>query len=124
MCSSSSSWQPPPPPAIAGFAEPTLAPNVRPVWVLLEEFCRHDPAFARTVPDGVDLTGRAKGFLLEWVRSGRGDWLGVVHVEVRFVDGREATQWWNEQRVPGYALLPREERRPPRRPGMDPKRRS
>jgi hypothetical protein len=81
---------------------------VRPVWVLLEELCRHDPALARTVVDGLDLTGRAKGFLVEWRRSGRGDWLGVVNFEVGYVDGRAATVWWREQLVPGYALRPRD----------------
>jgi hypothetical protein len=110
MCSNSENWQPPPAPAIARFAAPAAAPDVRPVWVLLEQVLRHDPAVARTVGDGLDLTGRAKGFLLEWLRSSRGDWLAVVHYEVHFADGRETTQWWRDQRVPGYALLPREER--------------
>jgi len=107
MCSSPKEWQPPPAPAIARFAAPAEAPNVQPVWVLLEQVCVHDPAVARTVVDGLDLTGRAKGFLLEWRRSSRGDWLGVVNYEVRYADGREATVWWRDQLVPAYALRPR-----------------
>jgi hypothetical protein len=110
MCSNSErlpGWRPPPPPAIAGHGAPAEIPTVRPVWVLLEEVVRHDPAMARTVIDGLDMTGRAKGFLYEWRRSSRGDWLGVVNYEVHYADGREATVWWREQLVPGYALLPR-----------------
>ena len=107
MCSSFENWQPPPPPAIANFAAPAEVPRVRPVWVLLEQVCRHDPALARTVVDGLDMTGRAKGFLSEWRRSSRGEWLGVVNYEVRYADGREHTVWWRDQMVPAYALLPR-----------------
>jgi hypothetical protein len=106
MCSSQP-WQPDPPPAIARFAAPAEPLHVQPVWVLLEQVCVHDPAMARTVVDGLDMTGRAKGFLLGWWRSSRGDWLGVVNYEVRYADGREATVWWREQLVPAHALRPR-----------------
>lgn len=107
MCSSFDDWRPPPPPAIARFAAPAEIPQVKPVWVLLEQVCVHDPTLARTVVDGLDMTGRAPGFLTEWRRSGRGEWLGVVNYEVRYLDGREATVWWRDQMVPAYALLPR-----------------
>lgn len=107
MCSGSAGWQPAPAPAIARFAAPAEPPQARPVWVLLDKLCVHDPELARTVVDGLDLTGRAKGFLLGWRRSSRGDWLGVVNYEVRYADGREATVWWREQLVPAYALQPR-----------------
>jgi hypothetical protein len=107
MCSSQESWQPPPIPAIAGFGQPAEVPDARPVWVLLDELCVHRGATERTVVDGLDFTGRAKGFLLDWRRTGRGDWLGVVNYEVGYVDGRRSTVWWREQLVPGYALRPR-----------------
>ncbi len=107
MCSSSHDWQPPPAPAIASHAAPADVPPVRPVWVLLGSVFVHDPAGARTVPDGLDMTGRAKGYLSGWRRSGRGDWMGVVNYEVGYVDGRSATAWLHDQWVPAYALRPR-----------------
>ncbi|MBO0875187.1 MAG: hypothetical protein J2P19_17540 [Pseudonocardia sp.] len=111
MCSNRlEGWQPPPAPAIAGHAAPAEVPRVRPVWVLLEEVVRHDPAVASTVVDGLELTGRAKGFLREWRRGSRGDWVGVVNYEVHYADGRETTVWWQDQMVPAYALLPRSTR--------------
>lgn len=111
MCSNSdeSVWQPAPAPAIARFAAPRPAPVVQPVWVLLEQVCRHDPDVRRTVGDGLDFTGRAPGILRGWRRTARGEWLGVVNYEVHYADGRTNTLWCHDQMVPAYALLPRGE---------------
>lgn len=59
--STSPGWRPPPAPAIASFIDPAKAPDVIPVWVALERHWIHDPAQRQTVPDGLDLTGRARG---------------------------------------------------------------
>jgi hypothetical protein len=109
MCSSSKggAWEPPPPPAIARFAAPAPPPVVQPVWVLLEQVCRHDPEVRRTVGDGLDFTGRAPGILRGWRRTARGEWLGVVNYEVHYADGRKNTLWCRDQMVPAYALRPR-----------------
>jgi hypothetical protein len=81
---------------------------VRPVWVLLDQVFRHDPTAFRSVPDGLELSGRARGYLSHWRRGSRGDWLGQVNYELRYADGREATVWLQDQMLPGYALRPRE----------------
>jgi hypothetical protein len=107
MCSDRPTWEPPPPPAIAGFADPAEVPEVHPVWVDLEQVCLHDPAKARTVVDGLDMTGKARGMLLRWQRSIRGDWLGLVHYQVHYADGRPQPRIFRDQLVPGYALGPR-----------------
>jgi hypothetical protein len=57
------SWTPPPPPAIARFASPARVPPVKPVWVLLDRLVAHDPTAYRSVPNGLDFTGRARGLL-------------------------------------------------------------
>lgn len=110
---SSGSWQPPPAPAIASYAEPTQAPDVTPVWVLLEEHLPHDPRQRRTVPDGLELTGRVRGFLRKpWYRcAGCGAWLGAVTFEVHYADGRARTEIYRDQLVHAGALLPRHDGR-------------
>ena len=91
MCSDRREYRPSPAPAIAAHGwTPPEGPPARPVWVDLEQLCRHNPAAAATVIDGLDLTGRAPGMLQRWRRSGRGDWLGVVHYSVAYIDGPPA----------------------------------
>jgi len=74
--------------------------------------CRHDPKNAATVIDGLDLTGRAPGTLLHWRRSGRGDWLGIVHYTLSYIDGRAHRELFRDQLVPAYALEPRHDGKP------------
>jgi hypothetical protein len=91
MCSDQSrkwEWRPAPAPAIASFAAPAEVPYARPVWVDLERLFRYELEHARSVYDGLDTTGRARGFLIERVRAGLGDWLGVVSYQLHDADGR------------------------------------
>jgi len=92
--------------------KPDSTPPVRPVWVLLDELCRHDPATRATVIDGLDMTGKAPGVLLHWRRSGHGDWLGLVHYTIGYIDGRRQRAPFYEQLVPAYALRPRHNGKP------------
>jgi hypothetical protein len=110
MCSDQSwkwEWTPAPAPAIASFAAPAEVPYAHPVWVDLERLFRHEPEHARSVYDGLDTTGRARGFLTERVRAGLVDWLGVVNYQLHYADGRPQPVIFNEQFVPFYALQPR-----------------
>jgi hypothetical protein len=83
------------------------------VWVELERHWIHDPAQRQTVPDGLDLTGRARGFLRRpWYRCARcGGWLGSVTFELHYADGRERTLIARDQLVHDNALSPRHDRR-------------
>jgi hypothetical protein len=120
MCSNdepdslSLSWRPPPAPAIARHGAPAKLAPVRPVWVLLDQMVRHDPAAYRSVADGLDFTGRARGVLYTetWRRSARGVWLAFVNYQVHYSDGRPRPLLLREQLVPGYALRPREDNHP------------
>ncbi|HEY1968287.1 MAG TPA: hypothetical protein VGH89_10090 [Pseudonocardia sp.] len=120
MCSNteedslSVSWRPPPAPAIAGHGTPSELPPVRAVWVLLDQIVRHDPATHRSVPDGLDFTGRALGVLYTetWRRSAHGVWLAFVNYQVHYSDGRPRPMLLREQLVPAYALAPRADNRP------------
>jgi hypothetical protein len=109
---SSQNWQPPPAPAIAEFTSPSEPVRARPVWVHLEKVCPHDPAHARTITDGLDMTGRARGMLLDWHRSARGEWLGVVHYQVHYADGRPKPLIFRDQLVPLHALEQRADSAP------------
>jgi len=62
----------------------TEAPNGGRSGCCCEEFCRHNPAFRPHGGRRVDLTGRAKGFLLDWGAQWPGRLAGVVHFEVHF----------------------------------------
>jgi len=115
MCSDHSSrwdWKPAPAPAIARFAAPAEVPYAHPVWVDLTRLFRHEPEHARSVYDGLDMTGSARGFLIERVRAGLGDWLGVVNYQLHYTDGRPQPVIFNEQLVPFYALTPRRDKIP------------
>lgn len=92
--------------------KPDDTPTLRPVWVLLEQLCRHDPSKYTTVIDGLDMTGRAPGMLVRWSRSGRGDWLGVVHYTIEYIDGRARRTEFRDQLVSAYALEPRHDGKP------------
>jgi hypothetical protein len=113
VCSDHREYRSSPAPAISayGWTRPE-GPPARPVWVDLEQLCRHDPATAATVIDGLDLTGRAPGMLQRWRRSGRGDWLGVVHYSVGYIDGRHRRELFTNQLVPAYVLQPRHNDQP------------
>jgi hypothetical protein len=100
-------WRPDPAPATAAFAAPTPIRHARPVWVDLDALFAHDPAGNQAVVDGLDLTGRTRGLLLEWRRGARGDWLGVVNYQIHYADGRPQPTIWSEQLVPATALSPR-----------------
>jgi hypothetical protein len=49
----------------------------------------------------------AAGTLHAWLRSGLGDWIGLVSYQVPFADGRHETLYLERQLVPAYALRPR-----------------
>jgi len=100
-------WTPSPAPAIARFAAPAPAPVADPVWVSLERAFIHDPAHARTVVDGLDMTGRARGFIHARHQAARGDWVATVTFEVHYADGRPTPVIFRDQLVPFYALAPR-----------------
>ena len=103
-------WTPAPTPAIARFAAPAEVPYAHPVWVDLERLFRHQPEHARSVYDGLDTTGRVRGFLTERVRAGLGDWL--VNYQLHYADGRPQPVIFNEQLVPSCALQPRTDKIP------------
>jgi hypothetical protein len=50
--------------------------------------------------------------VIERVRAGLGDWLGVVSYQLHYADGRPQTVIFNEQLVPFYALQPRTDKTP------------
>lgn len=103
---------PPPAPAIADFAAPTTVPPLTEVWVLLDELAGTDLAKPRTLGDGLEMTGRARGLLREWRRGSRGEWFGMVNYQVHYADGRPKPALFFEQFVPAEALLPRADRVP------------
>jgi hypothetical protein len=82
----------------------------RPVWVKVGaffEFSADRPAPAQVPKDALDLTYDAAGVLKEWVRSARGEWIGVVDYELKYADGRSDVYRLVDQRIPAYALRPR-----------------
>jgi hypothetical protein len=82
----------------------------RPVWVRLPAlFIRRPDAEPRppSTPRPLDTTGDAPGTLHAWLRSGLGDWIGLVSYQVPFADGRHDTLYLERQLLPAYALRPR-----------------
>jgi hypothetical protein len=83
------------------------AVRARPVWVDLDiAFPLPSGHRRRVVADGLDLAGRAPGMLKRWVRGGRGEWLGLVYLQLRDGAGDERLVL-DEQLVPSAALSPR-----------------
>jgi hypothetical protein len=83
------------------------AVRARPVWIDL------DIAFPvpaghrrRVIAHGIDLSGRVPGMLKRWVRGGRGEWLGLVYLQLRDGAG-DVRLVLDEQLVPCAALSPR-----------------
>lgn len=83
----------------------------RPVWVkLFALFLRHPAA---PMPDklphvnALDTTAEVPGLVLQWLRSGGGEWLAQVSYEIPFADGRTKRAHLERQLVPAYALRPR-----------------
>ena len=81
---------------------------ISPVWVHLDILAMRAPEHRRVVvPDGIDVSIRAKGRLTGWFQSADGDWFGVVDYELSYVDGRRAQVALQDQLVPRAALSPR-----------------
>lgn len=79
-------------------------PVITPVRVRLDTlYPRHPDTPRRVVPDGLDVTGNAHGRLTGWFRTVDGDWLGVVHFEIDYADGRRHISL-QDQLVPLHAL--------------------
>jgi|SRR5215207_10489360 len=92
---------------------PHAESTARCVWVHLDALWqRPDPELRRMVGDGLDGTGRARGMLTGWLRTSDGLWLGEVHLEIGYIDGRRQRQIWRCQLVPAWALSPRHDGRP------------
>jgi hypothetical protein len=105
----------------------------RPVWVRLEhlflasaDITRAPPSPPRAPgpdldapapPGSVLLEGDVPGVLMEWNRSARGLWVGLVSLELGYADGRHERMRLSPQLVPEYALRPRAA------PAADPARR-
>jgi hypothetical protein len=58
-------------------------------------------------PRAVDTTGEVPGDLLQWLRTGGGEWLGLVTYQLPFADERHKRIYLERQLVPAYALRPR-----------------
>ena len=58
-------------------------------------------------PNAVDATAEVPGTLLRWLRTGTGDWLGLVDYEIPFANGRHRGVYLVQQLLPAYALRPR-----------------
>ena len=85
-----------------------LTEDVIPVWVRLDAICVRNPGLPiRQNAAGVDMTGEVAGMLQRWIPTGKGDWLGLVHYSVRYVDQRRPLELRN-QLVPAYALRKRD----------------
>jgi hypothetical protein len=83
---------------------------ITPVWVHLDILTMRSPGHQRVVvPDGIDVSIRAKGRLTGWFRSTDGDWFGIVDYELSYADGRHEQVALNDQLVPRAALSPRAE---------------
>lgn len=95
------------------FKIPAPTSSARCVWVHLDLLWqRPGRGERRMVVDGLDATGRVPGMLLGWLRTSDGLWLGEVHVEIGYIDGRRHREIWNKQLIPAWALSPRENDRP------------
>jgi len=79
-----------------------------PVWVLLDELWGEYAKGPRSVGDGFELRGRARGWLYEWQRSATGGWIGVVDYLLDYADGRSHRHTVQRQWVPAHVLQPRE----------------
>lgn len=83
--------------------------SLTPVWVLLEAINVRVPGMPRhVVPDGLDMTGHARGLLTGWHRTVDGDWLALVNFSIPYADGRRHKLKLSNQLAPAYALRPRE----------------
>lgn len=81
--------------------------RARPVWVDLDiAFPLPAGHRRRVVAHGLDLRGRVPGMLKRWVRGGRGEWLGLVYLQLRDGAGDERLVL-DEQLVTSAALSPR-----------------
>jgi hypothetical protein len=95
------------------FKIPRPEPGGRNVWVHLDVLWqRPEPRQRRTIVDGLDATGRVPGALQRWVRTSDGLWLGEVHIEIGYIDGRRDRMIVRNQLVPAWALSPRDNGRP------------
>lgn len=98
------------------------SPPCEAVWVKLDALWPAPPQ-RRTVIDGLDFTGHARGMIYRWVRSSDGLWLGLVSYEVGYLDGRRDGALFLNQLVPASALSQRHDgkplrgKRPPQPPG-------
>ena len=99
----------------AGSLYPEPGPVVS-VWVDLAAVFVHPASAPRTVvPDGLDLTAKAKGMLdpRSWRRAGSGMWVALCTIDIPYMEARASggrgahTYRLERQLVPGYALSPR-----------------
>jgi hypothetical protein len=85
-----------------------ITEGAKPVWVRLDALMIRNPGKPiRQNSAGIDMTGEVPGMLRQWIPTGKGDWMGVVHLTIRYVDGRQPLNL-DRQLVPDYALRPRE----------------
>ena len=87
------------------------SPPCEAVWVHLD-LLWPVPQQRRTIIDGLDFRGRARGLIFRWLRTGDGLWVGVVSYEIAYCDGRPQRVLFRNQLVPGHALSQRDDGRP------------
>lgn len=81
--------------------------RARAVWVDLDvAFPLPTDHRRRIIAYGLDLTGRVPGMLKRWVRGFRGEWYGVVWVQISDGAG-DVRLILDDQLVPSAALRPR-----------------
>lgn len=57
--------------------------------------------------NALDTRAEVPGYLQQWLRTGGGEWLGLVDYEVPFADGRKKGVYLTQQLLPAHALRPR-----------------
>lgn len=96
-----------------GDQEHGLHPVLTPAWVQLDAlYLPADGTPRHVVPDGLDVTGRARALVSGWYRDVNGAWLAVANFHVGYADGRRERVWLVDQLVPAHATRRRDDRSP------------
>lgn len=82
-----------------------LGDDGKAVWVDLRALFPPPPEGGATIPAGLILDEIEPGVLKRWIRSSRGDWVGVVTIVLGYAKGGTYPAY--DQLIPAQALRPR-----------------